>query len=327
MPPTSEARSVAASPRAEPPASSAAAPGDDRGGGARAADRRRRPAVRSGAAARLGRAEADARREQRPADPAVEREAPGGEQRRLVVVLGGSARGARRSRPGQSAGLEQQRARSTSGASQRPGHRSARRARSRPGAICSPVQQSAAPRAGSSHARPRRVGPAGDDGGAAGDAAGPVVEERRGRRDARRARRRGLRGACPLRRSRSPQAGRGGRAARVRPARTDDAPRRVVAGARRAAPTAQRGGSAGQGHRLPAERGASRPVVPGRRDHERVEPQRARDRARASGPSAERGEGLRPSGTSAIRAASCASPSPFGSTARSSPASSWSVRA
>ena len=47
--------------------------------------------------------------------------------------------------------------------------------------------------------------------------------------------------------------------------------------------------------------------------------------ARASGLSAKPANGSA-TPTSATRAASCASPSPFGSTARSSPASSWSVR-
>ena len=46
--------------------------------------------------------------------------------------------------------------------------------------------------------------------------------------------------------------------------------------------------------------------------------------ARAIGPSAKLANGSA-TPTSATRAASCASPSPFGSTARSSPASTWSV--
>ena len=98
----------------------------------------------------------------------------------------------------------------------------------------------------------------------------------------------------------------------------------VVAGRASTAPTASAAGEPAGPPTLP-NAGPAGPSFPAAATVS-VSSRWAPSTARASGLSLNAAKGST-SGTSAIRAASWASPSPFGSTARSRPASSWSVRA
>ena len=131
----------------------------------------------------------------------------------------------------------------------------------------------------------------------------------------------GARRSAPTVSDGAPPRGRRRRSTR-RPARSEDA-------RRRARQARVRGRDAERGPAAPGPRccrsPALRPVVAAGRHDEHFERERPGYRPRASGPSANAAYGST-TPMSATRAASCASPSPFGSTAASSPARIWSVR-